>query len=93
MSPKREAPQEERPLTPAEKMDALHAVCFVLEVEIEHLDDLLKFEPQGDDAKKRGRYESSGGPPLPTELAQRYEEKRRMLMRGYVLISKAIEKM
>lgn len=87
----RSQPTNERPkLTPADKRAALREVAFVIEVEIEHLDDLLKFEKK---EEKKGRYDSGGGDPLPEDLAIRFRAKLTLLKAGYGLLMDAIAKM
>lgn len=71
------------------KVKALKAVAFTVAGQILHLDELLSFEPE----KKRGRYESSGGDPLPESLAERFREQLADLKLGFDLVTAAVEKM
>lgn len=78
-------------LTPTQKIDALRECVNVVEIDIEHLTALLHVEDEL--ARKAGRYEGSGGSPLPEDLRGRFEAKLERLKHGRELMVAGIAKM
>ena len=76
-------------LTPELKLRAMRTNLFVLEVEIEHLEDLLKFEKK---EERKGRYEAGGGDPLPEDLAARFREKIIDLKNMHTMMTEAVRR-
>ena len=67
----------------------VHPVSHALEVEIEHLEDLLKFEKK---EERKGRYEAGGGDPLPEDLAARFREKIIDLKNMHTMMTEAVRR-
>lgn len=77
-----------QPLTNEQKAKALNAVAIDAQDTIEHLTILVR-----EQSEKKGRYESSGGVPLPEYLTEKYREKLADLVLGHQLIINAIAKL
>lgn len=73
------------------KLAALRECVNVVEIDIEHLTAMLRVEDEL--SRKAGRYEGSGGSPLPEDLRLRFEAKLERLKDGRQLMLDGIAKM